>query len=108
VGGIEAAERTKQEAAAMFAVRDIDREQLATISRSVDAEIVALRRRLGAIERETVLAGIDGDLTEAWDGLSVEDRRRIARALLSEVTIAPFSSNGGIFDPRRVQPVWRA
>ena len=107
--GIDAAEERKQDAAVMYGSRQIDRAQLATISRTAEAEITASRRQLQGMERDTALADIEGNLTDEWEALSTEMKRRYARALFVEVTVKPDPPIGGHFgfNPDRIKPVWR-
>jgi DNA invertase Pin-like site-specific DNA recombinase len=107
--GIDAAEERKQDAAVMYGSRMIDRAQLATISQTAEAEITASRRQLQGMERDTALADVEGNLTDEWETLPTEMKRRYARALFVEVTVKPDPPNNGHFgfNPDRIKPIWR-
>jgi hypothetical protein len=48
------------------------------------------------------------DVRARWATLSLETRRKVARALIEEVSIAPARGNGNTFNPERVIVSWRS
>lgn len=82
------------------------------------AEWLAKRERLtkrleaaqASVRRSTVddvLDEVTPGLRDRWPGVSVDRRRAILLAVFERVIIRPAKKPGPVFDPDRVEPIWR-
>ena len=86
---VAAARQQLDEAASMYAARQIDARQLAAITVTLNAEIEQANIRLGQLSAVTALDAFRGvDPEEVWDRLPLEQRRAVVRFLMS-VTVHP-------------------
>jgi len=101
---MEAIERRMNELATAWADGDITRAEWQTARGRLQERLDHLRDQLVRTTRDSVLDHwVDRSLREAWPSLNVHQKRAIARAVLSEVVIAPADPHGPrVVDPRRV------
>ncbi len=94
----------------MYAAREITRTEWVTARSAIDARVNETKRRLARMTRNDALAGIVGNgtaLRSQWAGLNLTRQNAIVRAVLAHAVIAPKAISGGLFDPNRVDLVWR-
>jgi hypothetical protein len=105
-------EQRATENAELFAAGAITAQQLATISRSLQAQTDACRGRLGRQQGDSALrpyVGRSGVLRAAWDKLDLDGQRSVVAAIIEQVIVGPATlprRHG--FDPNRVEVRWRA
>ena len=108
---IATCEGRRTELAEMWAGGELSRAEWMSARRSLDARLDAARRRLArrsGAEALSPYAGSGDLLRTAWPELSPDQRRSILAAVIDRVTIRPASRRGRIFDPERVDVIWRA
>jgi len=108
---IVADEAELEELARDYAERRITRREWLAARDIIEARIEEARRR---ISRESATAALDpylgrpGALREEWTTIGLNRQRSIATALLNRATIRPAAVPGrGVFDPARIEPLWR-
>jgi DNA invertase Pin-like site-specific DNA recombinase len=80
------------------------------VREGLQARLDAAREALGVPERPKVTTvGLDkpGALREAWDGLSIADRRDVIAALVEAVVVGPAVKGRNTFDADRITVRWR-
>jgi len=100
---LETVEARRTELAEAFALGQIDRTQLVAATASLDTQRDDLRDRLS-----TPATALDIDtLRDLWNSERVEWRNRVATTLIESVTIRPAIRGRTVYDPERVEVVWR-
>ncbi|MFS0883831.1 recombinase family protein [Aeromicrobium sp. 179-A 4D2 NHS] len=98
----------------MFIQGQIERHQLARGNAQIADQIEATTRRLATLTTQPALRSLIGDaesLADLWNDpdMTIQRQNAIIRAVLEHVTIHEAGKKGGSrFDPRRVEPIWRA
>lgn len=94
----------------MFSRGEVDRQQFLRGQADVKAELEAERQRLArdARDRARLSLPTNGELRGRWPGFSLTQRRAVLDAVLERVVIRPATHRGPVFDPERVELVWRA
>jgi hypothetical protein len=84
------------------------REWLARRGR-LEERLEAARGELARENGSHALAPFAGkvDVARRWKGLDLEGKRRVAAALIDRVVILPPTSRTPVFDPDRVDVVWK-
>lgn len=65
------------------------------------------RARSTGTEALAGFVGREGALRQAWEGLSLDQRRTIVREVIGSVTVSATKKRGPVFDPSRVDVEWR-
>lgn len=58
-------------------------------------------------EEDEILAEVTPGLRDRWESLSNDRRRAILLAVFERIIVHPASKMGPVFDPDRVEPIWR-
>lgn len=98
------------ELAQMFAAREIGRVEWITAREAIDARVHDTERRLARMTRNDALAGVVGNgaaLAATWSELSLSRRHAIVRAVMDKAVVAPVTKRSAVFNPGRVDLVWR-
>ena len=98
------------ELAEMWSAKQLGRSEWMTARGPIEARVNDLERRLARLTRDDVLATVVGNgeaLRGQWGELNLTRQNAIVRAVLDRAVIAPAVRRGGVFDPDRVDPVWR-
>jgi len=103
---ISADEARLSELADLWADGEISRPEWLRSRERIEARLSEAR---GQIRRRpvNVLAGMH-NVRESWEGLTLQRKRAILRAVLDEVTLGPASGVRNRFNPERIKLVWRA
>lgn len=107
---IVADEAQLEELARDHAERRITRKEWLAARDIIEARIEEARRRLS---RQSATAAIDpylgrpGALRAEWGTIGLDRQRSVTTALLNEATIRPALPGRGVFDPGRIEPLWR-
>jgi site-specific DNA recombinase len=107
---LAADQRQIAELAEMYAAREIGRSEWVTARKPIEARAVDAERRLARMTRSDALAGIVGNgqaLQATWSELNLSRQNAIVKAVLNHAVVAPSSTRGSVFDPERVDLVWR-
>jgi DNA invertase Pin-like site-specific DNA recombinase len=99
-----------EELAGMLGRKELSTSEWFAARGPVSSRIASAERQLGALSQSTALEGFVGSarvLRDQWQGLSVARRRAIFATLLDSITILPGTRGRNVFDPERVQPIWR-
>lgn len=98
------------ELAAMWANKAITSREWSQARTTIEDRVTATRRRLGRLTTDDTLAGMvgtGGELRSRWAELNLTRQAAIISAIVDHVVIAPSPTRGRIFDPNRVNIVWR-
>ncbi len=98
------------ELAQLYAARQIKAREWMTARNPIEDRIAEGERRLARLTRTDALAGWVGqgkDLRTKWEALNLTRQAAIVAAVLDHAVIAPAPDRRRIFDPTRVQPMWR-
>lgn len=96
--------------AQMFAAGEIGRREWLTARKPIEERIAARDRRMIRASGHNALEGLIGagsDLRASWSSLNLNRQTAIVRALVDHVVIEPADRSRRVFNPERVQPVWR-
>jgi hypothetical protein len=96
--------------AQMFAAGEIGRREWLSARKPIEERIAARDRRMIRASGQHALEGLIGagsDLRASWSSLNLNRQTAIVRALIDHVVIAPADRSRRVFNPERVQPVWR-
>jgi site-specific DNA recombinase len=107
---LAADQRQMAELAEMYAAREIGRSEWVTARKPIEARAADAERRLARMTRSDALAGIVGNgqaLQATWSELNLSRQNAIVKAVLDHAVVAPSSTRGSVFDPERVDLVWR-
>lgn len=109
---IRADEEKLEELALDYAENRISRAEWLTIRETVQTRLEESRRRIGQQTSTAVLQRLPTDeegLRRAWETADMDVRRDILAAVVEHIVVRPAAKLGRrIFDPGRVQIVWRA
>jgi site-specific DNA recombinase len=100
-------ERRLDELAEDYADGTVDRRQWSVARKRLEARRDALSARLAA-SGPSPLRMLAGDVYDAWEGLTFDQRHAIIGAVVDRVTVGPAVRGRNRFDPDRVDVVWRA
>lgn len=92
-----------------FADRVLSRSEYLAAKVAIDRRLDENRSMLARSARTSALAGLvdgPGTIEAAWAALSLDRRRSVLGAVMDRVVVKP-AERGGVFDGRRLQPVWR-
>ena len=96
-----AAQERLAEWADMFTAGDVDRQTFTAQSRKLREEIDRVDACLASMRSNTLLDKLGGQVAEAWDGLSSEDKRAVILAIVQCIEVNRKKS-GNSFDPERL------
>jgi site-specific DNA recombinase len=108
---LEAAEDRLADLARAYAAGDIQRREWLAAREVAEQRIAATRHTLDTDGRGQILADrpSDPDARARWDAEGVEWRRGILSAVIDQVLVKPAAVRGRrVFDPHRIEIVWRA
>lgn len=108
---VAACESRRTELAELWAAGDLSRAEWMTAKRHLEARLGVARRTLARRPGAEALSPYVGSgdlLRTAWPDLSSAQRRAVLAAVVDQVTIRPATRRGRIFDPERVDVIWRA
>jgi len=93
----------------MFNADDIDQTTYATQSRRLRTEIRQHEERLTALQAESALANLQGNVSERFSGMETKDQRAILQVLVKSIKVGKHNrAKYGIrFDPTRLEFIWR-
>jgi site-specific DNA recombinase len=98
------------ELAEAYANKQIGMRDWLTAKAPIERRITAAQKRLGRLQRTTVLDDYVGNsrrLRKQWDSLNLDRQRAIVAAVLDHLDIGPAVLGRNTFDPKRVKPIWR-
>ncbi|MGI8753570.1 MAG: recombinase family protein [Acidimicrobiales bacterium] len=107
---IVALEGREAELAAMWAAGELDRREWSAARQTIEGRLEDLRRRASRRTHNQALAPYltkPGALRAAWPNLELDQQRLILSTVIDRVVIAPATRRGRMFDPERVDVVWR-
>jgi len=83
-------------------------EQVATATQRLRARLEDVQATLAVQRRHPVARKLAdaGDVRQAWEGWSVQERREVVDMLLA-VRLRPTGRRGNVFDPESVEITWR-
>ncbi|WP_411731718.1 recombinase family protein [Paeniglutamicibacter sp.] len=98
-----------EDAARMYAKKEIQAAQLVAITRVLEDEISDLETQIADASRGSVLAGLIGspDVAGEWTALDISRQRAIVRELFTCIVIEPVKRGARTFEPGSVTPTWR-
>lgn len=102
--------RHRSRVAEAYANKQISMRDWLTAKAPIERRINAAQKRLGRLQRTTVLGdyvGKSGRLRKQWESLNLDRQRAIVAAVLDHLDIGPAVQGRNSFDPKRVKPVWR-
>lgn len=97
------------ELAALYAAGQVSAREWMIARNPIQDKIADVERQLATATSTTALGGLVGNagqLRDSWQGLSLDRRQAILRAVLDQVVIAP-ARHSPSFDMARVNPIWR-
>ena len=101
-------EGRQAELAELWAAGDLGTAEWSTARRALEGRLEPLRRRYGTQTQSAALAPYAaGGLRAAWPQLPLDTQRGLIAAVIDEVTIAPATKRGPIFDTERIDLSWR-
>ena len=77
----------------------------------IEARIDAAQRKVSRMSRTAALdpyVGKSGALRAAWPDMPLNRQRSIASSVLERAVVRPAVPGRAVFDPDRIEPVWRA
>ncbi len=104
-------QRKLEELAEDYATDVITRKEWLRAREVLVGRLENARKRLSASSRSAALDGLSGDSVafgEVWAGLSLPRRRAVISALLDRIIVHPAIRGRNTFDPKRLEPIWRA
>lgn len=109
--GIEADRQQLEELATAYGNRLVTFAEYLAARKPIEARIEAARRAIARTTRAAAIADYVDDpagLRERWPHLPLSRQRAIVAALLDRALVMPVKVMGrNVFDPDRVEPVWR-
>ncbi len=103
-------ERRLVELAEEWANGTITRAEWLVARNALESRLEASRRTLARTTRTTALDGFlgaQGALRAAWPTLGLDRQRAVLAAVIDRVVIAPAVKGRNVFDPERVDMVWK-
>lgn len=100
-----------EELAEDYATDVITRKEWLRARGLLEVRLEAARKRLSTNRRTVALEGVCGDSVafgEVRKGLSLPRRRAVISALLDRIIVHPGVPGRNTFDPKRLEPIWRA
>lgn len=107
---VDETERRLDELAEMFAAGEIGRREWVTARAALDARLTELRgEETAAVGRRSTLADVANlrDAETEWDDLPIQRQRAVLEAVVDRVVLGPAVAGRNVFDPARVEIVWR-
>ncbi len=98
------------ELAELYASKQIGAREWMTARNPIEARKKHAEDRLARATRHDALSGFVGNgdaLRGQWGDLNLTRQHAIVRAVLDHAVIAPMQQRGSVFDPNRVDLVWR-
>ena len=110
---LSALTRRLDELTDMWTVGEIDRRTWFRARGDLEDRIEGSRTRLGRLTADSALEALIGPATsiaEIWNDpdMTLQQRHAIIRAVIDRIIIHPAEFSGPRFDPKRVEPIWRA
>lgn len=99
-----------EELARAYAAEQISMAEWLAARKPIEHRLREAERHFARATETDALSGLVGNgntLREQWDTLNLSRQHAIISAVVDHVVIAPPTGNPGVFDPARVQPVWR-
>lgn len=97
------------ELARLLADRQIAMREWMTARKPIEDRIADTERRLARLTRTGPLTGLVGtgtDLRTKWEGVALTSQAAIVAAIVDRVVVAP-ALGSRVFDPNRVEIIWR-
>jgi len=98
------------ELADMYANREINRAGFLSGRQTIEGRIEAALRSMARQTKSRAtdgFAGRPGALVTAWPGMGLDEQRAVVSAVIDRVLIKPTPKKGRIFQPDRVEVVWK-
>jgi len=99
-----------EELATAYGERAVTLAEYLAARKPIEARIEAGKRRLSRLTRTAAVDRYVGDsdaLRTAWADLPLPRQRAIVAAVLDRATVSRAVKGLNVFDPRRIEPVWR-
>jgi site-specific DNA recombinase len=100
-----------EELAEDYATDRITRKEWLRARELLEGRLEGARNGLSTTSRIAALDGLSGDsvtFDEVWERLTLPRRRAVISALLDRIVVHPARKGHNIFDPQRLEPIWRA
>lgn len=97
------------ELAEMFGAGEVTRREWLAAKAKIDRQLEDARRRQTRSDHGRALAayGEAGALRKAWPSLTLDQRRAVLQAVIERVIVNPSKRRGPVFDPERIDVIWR-
>ena len=99
-----------EQLAGMWARKELSYKEFLTARQVIQERLEVARSRLARGDRFAALRQVSGrgdELRQRWPELNLEQRRAIIKTILDRLVIKPAGRNRRIFNPDRVEPIWR-
>ncbi|HEV2370833.1 MAG TPA: hypothetical protein VGS19_01575 [Streptosporangiaceae bacterium] len=111
-GRLREIETQREELAALWAAKEIDRKEWLTARSQLRDEADTLTAQLGRSQHARALvefAAMEGGLWDRWGHLIPGGQRALITAVIDHIDVRPVSPTGRRFDLNRItDPTWRA
>jgi DNA invertase Pin-like site-specific DNA recombinase len=107
-GELAAVTERVEELMSAFTAGELSGEVVFPAVSKLEAQAGELREARSAWTREQVaITSRPADIAEAWPTLDLDQQRAVIASVLHSVVVKPSGNRGPVFDPSRVEAVWR-